>query len=377
MGRFGAAYGIPFVVEGVFFFLEAIFIAIYIYGWKRMRPWPHFWTGLPVVLAGAGGTASVVAANSWMNQPGGITLQNGTVVAVNPWAVFFNRAFWFETVHMLLAAYIVAGFVVAGVYAVGLLKGRQDRYHQLGFLIPFTVAALVTPAQVVVGDLVTREVFHREPAKFAAIEALPTTSDHVPETLGGFIIDGQVRFGLRIPSAASLLAGYRTDTRVAGLDAIPADVRPADRLVNIVHLSFDVMVATAFALLGLATWFGAVWWRRRRWPQTRWFLRAAAMAGVLSVVSLEAGWIVTEVGRQPWTINGLLLTRDAVTTSGNVWLFFTGTVVIYTAVTIGTVYALRALQRRWQSGDETDTNLPYGPRHRGGTAFVAGAGDTR
>jgi cytochrome d ubiquinol oxidase subunit I len=127
MGRFGAAYGIPFAVEGIFFFLEAIFVAIYIYGWNRLGPWVHFWTGLPVALSGVGGTLSVVAANAWMNQPGGITLRDGRVVDVNPWAVFFNRAFWFESLHMLVAAYIVAGFCVAGVYALGMLKGRRSR----------------------------------------------------------------------------------------------------------------------------------------------------------------------------------------------------------------------------------------------------------
>src|SRR5262249_36560383 len=126
MSRYGAAYGIPFAVEGSFFLLEAIFVAIYIYGWNRMRPWPHFWSGVPVVLAGVGGTASVVAANSWMNRPGGFTERNGKVVSVRPFSVFFNRAWGYEAAHMLLAAYIVAGFVVAAVYAAGMLKGRRD-----------------------------------------------------------------------------------------------------------------------------------------------------------------------------------------------------------------------------------------------------------
>src|SRR5919199_2867464 len=208
MGTYGAAYGIPFAIEGLFFFLEAIFVAIYIYGWRRLRPWPHFWTGVPVVLSGVGGTLSVVAANGWMNLPGGFSLVNGQVVNVRPLQVFFNRAFWYESIHMLLAAYIVAGFLVAGVYAAGMLKGRHDRRHRIGFLIPFVVAAVVVPAQIFVGDVMAREVFHREPAKFAAVEALPTTGDHVPETLGGILrSDGRVRYGLRLPSGASLLAG--------------------------------------------------------------------------------------------------------------------------------------------------------------------------
>src|SRR4051794_31909892 len=178
MGRFGAAYGFPFAIEGLFFFLEAIFVAVYIYGWDRLPPWPHFWTGVPVVLSGVGGTASVVAANSWMNSPGGITLRDGAVVDVRPLQVFFNRAFWYETIHMLLAAYMVAGFIVAGVYAAGLLKGRRDRRHRLGLLIAFTVAAAATPVQVFVGDVAARAVYENEPAKFAAIEALATSGTH-------------------------------------------------------------------------------------------------------------------------------------------------------------------------------------------------------
>jgi cytochrome bd ubiquinol oxidase subunit I len=361
MGRYGAAYGLPFGVEGIFFFVEAIFVAIYIYGWKRLAPWPHFWSGVPVTVAGLGGTASVVAANSWMNQPAGITVRGGSVVDVDPVRVFLNGAFWYEALHMFLAAYVVAGFVVAGVYAGGMLKGRRDRHHRLGFLIAFTTAAVVIPVQIFMGDVAAREVFHHEPAKFAAIELLPRTSTHVPETLGGILVDGRPRYGLDLPSGASLLAGYRPSTRISGLEEIPAAVRPADRLVNTVHLAFDVMVATGSALLLLALWFGWAWWRHRDLPRSRWFLRACALAGVVAVVSLESGWVVTEVGRQPWTVRGLLLTRDAVTTSGNVWAFFVGALVIYAAVGTGAVLVLRAMSRRWADAGDASVEVPYGP----------------
>jgi cytochrome d ubiquinol oxidase subunit I len=355
MRRYGASYGLPFAVEGIFFFLEAIFVAIYIFGWRRLRPWPHFWTGVPVTLAGLGGTSSVVAANAWMNRPGGVTIRDGQVVDVDPGRVFFNGAFWYEMLHMFLAAYIVAGFLVAGVYAVALLKGRRDHYHRLGFRIAFTTAAIAMPLQIVVGDVAAREVYHHEPAKFAAIEALPDTSTHVPETIGGVVVNGHVRFGIELPNGASLLAGFRPSTQIRGLDAIPAAVRPSDRLVTIVHLSFDVMVGTGFALLALSVWYGWSWWRRRDLPRSRWFLRAAAIAGVVSVVSLESGWVVTEVGRQPWTVVGLLLTRDAVTTSGNMWIFFAGTSLLYAMVGTATIMVLRAMRRRWA------TSVPYGP----------------
>jgi cytochrome d ubiquinol oxidase subunit I len=365
MGTYGAAFGIPFAVEGLFFFLEAIFVAIYLYGWNRMRPWPHFWTGIPVVLSGIGGTSSVVAANAWMNQPAGYTVRGGRVVEVDPIGVIFNDAFWYEALHMLLAAYMVAGFVVAGVYAVGLLRGRWDRYHRLGLAIPLTVAAVVTPFQIFVGDVAAREVARNEPAKFAAIEMVTETGTHVPLLLGGATVDGQVRYAVEIPSGASLLVGYSPDTRIAGLSEIPADVRPPDRLVTTVHLAFDVMVGIGFALLALALWFAVLWWRRRSVPENRWFLRAVAVSGVLTVVALEAGWVVTEVGRQPWTVVGVLLTRDAVTTTGNVWLFFSATLVLYTVVGAGTFYVLRLLRRRWREGDATEADVPYGPSRAG------------
>jgi cytochrome d ubiquinol oxidase subunit I len=357
MGRYGAAYGLPFGVEGIFFFIEAIFVAIYIYGWRRLSPWAHFWSGVPVPLAGLGGTLSVVAANGWMNQPAGLTVDStGKVVNVDPVRVFFNGAFWYEAIHMFLAAYVVAGFVVAGVYAAGMLKGRRDAYHRLGFLIPFITAAVVMPLQIYVGDVAAREVFHREPSKFAAIEALPHTSTHVPETLGGVLVNGQVKYGIPIPDGASLLSGFSPNTRISGLDAIPLDVRPSARLVNIVHWSFDIMVGISFALLALAVWFAIVWWRHRDLPRTPWFFRAAAVSGVLAIVCLEAGWVVTEVGRQPWTVRGLLLTRDAVTTSGNVWAFFTAALAMYIAVGAATVLVLRIMRRHWS------TPVPYGPR---------------
>jgi cytochrome bd ubiquinol oxidase subunit I len=359
MGRYGAAYGLPFAVEGIFFFLEAIFVAIYIYGWQRLSPWVHFWSGAPVVLSGVGGTFSVVAANSWMNTPGGITVRDGRVVDVDVWQVFFNDAFWYEALHMLLAAYVVAGFTVAGVYAVGMLRGRRDRYHRVGLLLPLTVGAIAIPLQIVMGDVIARHVFESEPAKFAAIEALPDTRTHAPEVLGGVLVDGKVRGGLAIPDGASLLSGFTPGTKVKGLDAIPAEVRPRDELVSVVHLSFDLMVGTGFALAGLALWFALSWWRSRMAEPNRWLLRAVAVSGVVSIISLESGWVVTEVGRQPWTVVGLLLTRDAVQTSGNLWPLFGAAVLIYAGVTVGAVYALRALRRRWARNEAT--SVPYGP----------------
>ena len=358
MGRFGDAFGIPFAIEGLFFFLEAIFLAIYIYGWKRLPPWPHFLTGIPVVLSGIGGTLAVVAANAWMNQPAGFTLRNGKVVDVDPFGVIFNDAFWHESIHMLLAAYLVAGFLVAGVYAFAMLRGRRDRHHRLGFLLSFSVAAVVMPFQIVVGDLAARQVFHQQPIKFAAQELVFETQRNAPEVIGGVLIDGEVRYGIKIPGLASWLADYSTDTKIVGLESVPARDRPP---ANIVHLAFDTMVGIATLLLALSVWFGFVWWRRRDLPRTPWFLRAAAAAGVLSVVAMEAGWVVTEVGRQPWVVQGLLRTQDAVTRADGVWVSLAVVVVLYTAVGTAAVLVLRSMARRWRAADASDPPVPYGP----------------
>ena len=181
MGQWGEAFGVPFAFEGIFFFTEAIFISIYIYGWRRLSPWAHFWTGVPVVLTGILGSISVVAANAWMNSPEGFTLNSaGEVVDVDPWEVIFNDAMPLMAAHMVVAAYVVGGFLVASVYAVGMLRGRRDRYHRLGFLIPFSVAAVAIPLQMGVGDSLARWVYNNQPVKFAAIELVPETSERRP-----------------------------------------------------------------------------------------------------------------------------------------------------------------------------------------------------
>jgi cytochrome d ubiquinol oxidase subunit I len=228
------------------------------------------------------------------------------------------------------------------------------------------VGAVIMPAQIFVGDVIAREVFHNEPAKFAGLEILPRTGDHVPETLLGVLgSDGRVRYGLRIPNGASLLAGFSPSTRIKGLDAIPADVRPRPELANTVHLSFDVMVGSAFLLLGLGLWFALGWWRRRDLPRSRLFLFCASVAGLVAVVCLETGWVVTEVGRQPWTVVGFLLTRDAVNTHGDLWLFYAGTMAIYAVVGAATILILRVMHRRWRALEGGELGVPYGPEPAG------------
>jgi cytochrome d ubiquinol oxidase subunit I len=368
MGQWGEAFGVPFAFEGIFFFTEAVFISIYIFGWRRLRPWVHFWTGVPIVLAGIFGSMSVVAANAWMNSPSGFTLDAaGNVTAVDPIDVIFNDSMPLQAAHMLVAAYLVGGFLVASVYAAGMLRGRTDRYHRLAFTIAFTVAAIATPVQMGIGDSLARWVYQNQPVKFAAIELVPKTTSDVPETLLGHLNeDGTVSGGIPIPGLASWLSDPSTGraTVVQGLDSVPADEAPTVREVNIVHLGWDVMVGIGTLLFLLSVWYAASWVFRRRMPASRWFLRAAACAGVLGVVCMEAGWIVTEVGRQPWIVYEYMKVEDAATGNTGVWITFIAVVLLYLAVAATTILVLRRMSRRFrQSGGFTDSDTPYGADH--------------
>ena len=358
-GRFGEVFGVLFAIEGICFFLEAIFIAVYIFGWKYLSPWAHFWSGVPVVITGLGGAFAVVAVNSWMNQPQGYAPLTGEVTSVDVWKVIFNPAVPYEVPHMILAAYLVTGFIVASVYATGMLRGRRDRIHRLGLLIPLTVACIATPIQFAVGDTAARAIAKDQPIKFAAMECVQKTSTHVTEYLGGICTSSGVKGGIGIPGLDSFLVGWSTSTQVTGLDSVPPEDRPPAN--TLLHLSFDAMVGICIALIGLALWLGIGWWRKKDFPQSRWFLRATAVSGVASVVALECGWIVTEVGRQPWIVYNVMRTSDAVTQANGVWVTFTLVIILYVALGATLIISLRAMSRRWRSNDEQDDEVPYGP----------------
>jgi cytochrome bd ubiquinol oxidase subunit I len=361
MRRFGDVFGLPFALEGIFFFTEAIFIAIYIYGWKHLSGWAHFWTGIPVAIAGLGGAWSVVAANAWMNQPDGFKLAaDGTASDVNAIDAFFNGAVAYEAPHMILAAYLVTGFLVASVYAVGMLRGRRDRHHRLGLLIPLTIAVIVTPIQFMVGDTAARSIAKDQPVKFAAMECVQKTHTHVTEYLGGRCTSDGVKGGVGIPGMDSWLVGFSTDTKVTGLDSVPPDDRPPAN--TMLHWAFDAMVGICSALIALGAWLAFSWWRKRDIPKTRWFLRVVAVSGVASIVALECGWIVTEVGRQPWIVYEVMHTKDAVTQASGVWVSLAVVLVLYSALGIATILVLRAMTRRWRAAEAAEADVPYGPR---------------
>jgi cytochrome bd ubiquinol oxidase subunit I len=358
-GRFGKVFGVLFAIEGICFFLEAIFVAIYIFGWERLAPWKHFWAGVPIVITGLGGAFSVVAVNSWMNQPQGFSPSSGDVTKVEPLKVIFNPAVPYEVPHMILAAYLVTGFLVASVYAVGMLRGRRDRYHRLGLLIPLTVASIATPIQFAVGDSAARAIADDQPIKFAAMECVQQTSTHVTEYIYGRCTSDGVKGGIGIPGFDSFLVGWSTDTQVTGLDTVPSDDRPPFN--TMLHWAFDTMVGICTALIALGAWLAVAWWRRRDIPRTRWFLRATALSGVAAVVALECGWIVTEVGRQPWIVYNVMRTEDAVTQASGIYVTFAVVIGLYVLLGTALVVTLLAMARRWRAADELESDVPYGP----------------
>jgi cytochrome bd ubiquinol oxidase subunit I len=353
MGTYGQVIGLPFSMEGIAFFIEAIFLGIYLYAWDRLPPRVHLLTGVPIVLAGVASAFFVVTANAWMNQPTGFDTENGRIVAVDPWAAMFNPATPPQTTHMILAAFMVAGFGLSSVYAVAMLRGRRDRYHRLGFVVPFTVAAILTPVQIGVGDWAAHFVAERQPVKLAAMEGVFATARGVPLHLGGIAVDGELRYALEVPNGLSLLAHWDPDAEIRGLDKVPERDRPP---VNVVHISFQIMVAAGFALLGLVGWFLVGRRRRADLARSRWFLRAASLAGVLAVVALEAGWVTTEVGRQPWIVYGIERTRDAVNPAPGLRYGFWLVTAVYAVLTVVTVLVLRRLAR--------DVPVPVAPQEQ-------------
>jgi cytochrome bd ubiquinol oxidase subunit I len=237
-------------------------------------------------------------------------------------------------------------------------------------LIPLTVALIVAPIQFLVGDTAARAIADDQPIKFAAMECVQHTDTHVTEYIGGICTDDGVKAGIGIPGLDSFLVDFSTDTKVTGLDSVPPNERPPAN--TMLHLAFDAMVGICTAMIALGLWLGVVWWRRRDLPRTAWFLRAVAISGIAAIVALEAGWIVTEVGRQPWVVNGVMRTSEAVTGASGVWPTFSVVLVLYTLLGVGTVIVLRRMAERWREPGDDEVGVPYGPHSEAPTGGEGG-----
>ena len=358
MGTFGDVLGLPFAFEGLSFFIEAIFLGIYLYGWGRLPPRRHLLMLVPMAVAGVVGTYCVVSVNAWMNMPTGFRIVDGEVTDVDPWQAMFNDGAFLQFAHMWVAAFMVAGFVVAAVYAAGLLRGRDDRHHRLGFTIPFAFGSVAAIVQPLVGHVLGSRLADTQPAKLAAFELALETEQPAPLRLGGLLIDGEVRYALDIPYLGSLIARNSFFEEVPGLAEFPVADRPP---VNITHIAFQTMVGIGVLLMLAALLYWAARWRGHELLGNRWFLRFVVLAGPLSVVALEAGWVATEVGRQPWVVYDVMRTAEAAGENPGLWWMLGASVVLYTGLTIGAVTVLRSMARRWRRGQE-DLPSPYGPQ---------------
>jgi cytochrome bd ubiquinol oxidase subunit I len=343
MATFGAVFGVAFSLEGFSFFIEAIFIAIYVYGWDKLPRRTHLLSGIPIVIAGMTGSLFVIAVNGWMNQPAGFELVDGKVTNVKPFEALFNDNLWHELVHMYVAGFIVAGFVVAAVYAAALLRGKTARHYRVGLTVALAVASLAAPTQLLVGDWAARTVAENQPTKLASLEGLYPTERGAPLHIFGWYTDDRVEYGIEFPKLLSILAFHDPDAKVQGLDQVPTDDQPP---INVVRLSFQTMVFIGTFLAGLGALFIRTWGRKRRLPRSSWFLRAVVASAPLALTALIAGWITTEVGRQPWIVYEIMRTEQAVTGAGGIPIGYAALVLIYVGVAAIAFVMLRRLGRR-------------------------------
>jgi cytochrome bd ubiquinol oxidase subunit I len=351
----GPIIGMPFSLEGFAFFTEAIFLGIYLYGWERISPRAHLWAGIAVAVSGTLSGIFVVAANAWMNSPAGFELAGGQVLNVDPVAAMLNPATFQQTLHMTLAAFTATGFAVAGIHAFLLLFDAENAFHRRALSVALLLGAPAAVLQPISGDISARQVARDQPVKLAALEAHFETRAGAPLTVGGWPdpATGQTRYAIRIPYGLSLLAFHDPQAVVRGLNEFPREDWPN---VRIVHTAFQVMVALGTYLAVVSLWIGWVAFRRRDVGANRRLLQAIALAAPMGFIAIEAGWTVTEVGRQPWIIYGVVRTADAVTTMPGLVVPFLLFTLLYCFLGVIVVWLLyRQILRSPRSGEWTRT----------------------
>ncbi|MFD2163540.1 cytochrome ubiquinol oxidase subunit I [Paradesertivirga mongoliensis] len=327
MKHAGPIFGMPFSLEGTAFFIEAIALGFFLYGWDRFNPWFHWFTGVIVGVSGLLSGILVVAANGWMNSPAGFDYVNGQYINIDPIKAMFNDAWFSQALHMSIAAFAATGFAVAGVHALMILKGKNILFHSKSFKIAAifgTVAAVLQPLS---GDISAKDVAQRQPAKLAAMEAHFKTEEKASLIIGGIPDEESqtVKYAIKIPGALSYLAHGDFNTEVTGLDKIPKENHPP---VAITHYAFQIMVGMGMLMMLVSVLYFIGIWKKKKWLGTKWLLKLFVASTPLGFIAVEAGWTVTEVGRQPWIIYGVMRTADAVTPMpGIVYSFYLFTAV--------------------------------------------------
>ena len=339
MKHAGPIFGMPFSLEGTAFFIEAIALGVFLYGWDRISPKAHWWSGIVVGISGVCSGIFVVAANGWMNSPSGFDYINGEYLNIDPIAALFNDAWFTQALHMTFAAFASTGFAVAGVHACMLLRGHQLRFHQEALKIALAFGAVAAFAMPITGDLAAKDIAQRQPAKLAAMEAHYHTEKNAALIIGGIPDDEteEVHYALKIPGALSFLAHGDFGAEVIGLDQIPKDERPP---VAVTHFAFQIMIGLGTAMMGIGLLYFFLRWKRREQLNSKWWLRLIALATPFGFIALEAGWTVTEVGRQPWIIYGVMKTKDALTPMPGIQYSFFLIVAIYALLTLAVIWLM-------------------------------------
>jgi len=347
----GAIIGMPFSLEGFAFFAEAIFLGVYLYGWDRISPRAHLIAGVLVAVSGAASGMFVVFANAWMNTPAGFLLRDGQPMDVRPMAAMFNPSAWPQSIHMLLAAYAATGFAVAGIHAYALLSDQKNLFHRRALQLALLVGGIGAVLQPLSGDFLGKSVARHQPVKFAATEGQFESETHAPLRIGGWpdTTQRETRYAIEIPGVLSFLAFSDSSALVRGLNEFPPGVWPP---VAPVHISFQIMVASGFAMTFVTLWAGWRQWRSPSIAASRAFLWAVTVCAPLGFIAIEAGWFVTELGRQPWIIQGVMRTADAVTPMPGLIVPFLAITLLY--LVLGAIVIMLLLRQVRESPGGAD-----------------------
>lgn len=339
MEHAGPIFGMPFSLEGTAFFIEAIALGFFLYGWDKFNPWFHWFTGVIVGVSGLASGILVVAANAWMNSPAGFEYVDGKYTNISPIDAMFNDAWFSQALHMTLAAFAATGFAVAGVHAFMIKKGKNINFHEKAFRIAAIFATVAAVLQPLSGDISAKDVAKRQPAKLAAMEAHFKTEKEAPLIIGGLVDEkaNEVKYAVKIPGLLSWMAHGNSKAIVTGLDQIPKNYHPP---IAITHYAFQVMVGLGMLMLSLSIIYFITLAKKRSWLRSPWLLNLFILAIPLGFIAIEAGWMVTEIGRQPWIIYGIMRTVDAVTPMpGIVYSFYLFTAV-YVSLSIIVAFLL-------------------------------------
>jgi len=339
MEHAGPIFGMPFSFEGVAFFIEAIALGFFLYGWKRLNKWFHWVTGIVVGVSGVISGILVVSANSWMNSPAGFDYVNGQYINIDPIKAMFNEAWFSEALHMTIAAFAATGFAVAGIHALMILLKRNVNFHTKAFKIAIVFGAAAAILQPLSGDISAKGAARRQPAKSAAMEANYHTVPYSPLLIGGIpdTANKKVNYGIELPGLLSFLVYDDFKTPVKGLDQIPQQYQPN---VPVTHYAFQLMVAIGMFLLLIGLIYFFALWKKKKWLTKDWFFKLFVIATPLGFIAVEAGWTVTEVGRQPWIIQGVMLTSQAVTPMPGIQYSFYLFTFIYFTLSVAVVFLL-------------------------------------